>query len=99
MLSPIEGVGRLRHRFFTPRVARHLIPALDEDGDDDEPKEGEVGVLDPDVLAILEDNPQESYYAPPPIVAQVKCLRLPFNIKSLKIHFTHSKSSLVVFKV
>ena len=98
MLSPIEGVGRLRHRFFTPRVARHLIPALDEDGDDVEPKEGEVGVLDPDVLAILEDNPQESYYAPP-IVAQVKCLRLPFNIKSFKIHFTHSKSSLVVFKV
>ncbi len=70
MLSPIEGVGRLRHRFFTPRVNRHLIPALEEEDDNVEPEEGEGDALDPDVLAILEDNPQESNSSPP-MVAQV----------------------------
>ncbi len=65
MLSPIEGVGRLRNRFFTPRVSRHLIPAPDEDDDDVGPKDCEGDDLDPDVLAILEDNPQETDYALP----------------------------------
>jgi hypothetical protein len=65
MLSPISHVGRLRNRFFTPRVSRHLIPAPDEDDDDVGPKDCEGDDLDPDVLAILEDNPLESDYALP----------------------------------
>jgi hypothetical protein len=60
MPSPIEPATRLRHRLFTPRVGRPF-PVNDVFDDSVSQHQTEEAALDPDVLAILNDNGDDEW--------------------------------------